>query len=362
MMKDTMTPAERGAAIARGEKADRLQCNPNVANGAARVYGCKISQFATEPETLAKAAIAAYRRFGYDSLRVFTDLFPWAEAMGATVKYPDDDTADLATPAIDDVSKIDSLRPADPHKDGRLPVQLEAMKYLVDHANGEIGISCGVVGAFSNAFFLMGVDKTLMMLRKDPESVHKLCRVSLDTLKAFCDAAIDIGVTPSISEPMSSCTVVSPKHFRTFSLPYMTELAEHIKGRGRPVVLHVCGQTNKIWEDMADIGIAGLSIDNVASIEDCKRAVGHKTKIMGNVDPGSITFSGTPNDVRLKTLECIRDGYDSPKGYMMMSGCSLPVETPFENIDMMMDTVREVGYPVDPEKVGRMIAEVKERM
>lgn len=37
----------------------------------------------------------------------------------------------------------------------------------------------------------------------------------------------------------------------------------------------------------------------------------------------------------------------------------LPVETPFENIQMMMDTVREVGYPVCPERVIEMIDKTK---
>ena len=78
-MMDQMTPAQRAAAIANGQDADRLPCNPNVANGTARIYGCKISEFNTNPKALAQAQIAAYRRFGYDSLRIFTDLFPWAE-------------------------------------------------------------------------------------------------------------------------------------------------------------------------------------------------------------------------------------------------------------------------------------------
>ena len=34
--KDSMTPAERGAAIAKGMEADRLPCNPNVANGSSK--------------------------------------------------------------------------------------------------------------------------------------------------------------------------------------------------------------------------------------------------------------------------------------------------------------------------------------
>lgn len=361
-MQAQMTPAQRAAAIARGEAADRLPCNPNIANGVARIYGCKISQFNTDAKVLAQAQIAAYRRFGYDSVRIFTDLFPWAEAMGAKVKFPDDATADLAEPAISDVSQIDTLTPADPYRDGRLPVQVEAMKYLVDEIGDEIGCSSGIVGPFTNAFFLLGVEKVMALIYKDPESVHKLCRVSLETSKNFAAAVVKAGLTPAISEPMSSCTVVSPKVFRTFSLPYLKELVDYIKGLGKGVILHVCGQTNKIWTDLADLGIAGMSIDNVASISDCKNTIGGQTKILGNVDPGGIMYSGTPLDVRLKTLECIRDGYDSPKGYVVMSGCSLPVETPLENIQMMMDTVREVGYPVDPQRVEDLIAQCLRQM
>ena len=69
--------------------------------------------------------------------------------------------------------------------------------------------------------------------------------------------------------------------------------------------------------------------------------------------------SGTVEDVRLKTLECILEAYDSPKGYIVMSGCSLPIDTPLENIQAMMDTVREVGYPVHPDRVREMITACK---
>lgn len=354
---DSMTPAERATALANGQDVDRLPVNPNIANGVARIYGCKISEFNTDAKVLAAAQIASYRRFGYDSIRIFTDLFPWAEAMGAKVKFPEDDTADLLEPAIEDISQIATLEPADPYRDGRLPVQLEAMKYLVDEVGTEIGCSVGIVGAFTNAFFLLGVEKTLMAIHKNPEAVHQLCRVSLETSKAFAEAAIKIGMNPAISEPMSSCTVVSPKVFREFSLPYLQELVDFIKSKGKGAMIHVCGQTNKIWPDLAAMGIAGMSIDNVASISECKKAIGDQTKILGNVDPGGIMYSATPLDVRLKTLECIRDGYDSPKGYVVMSGCSLPVETPAANIQMMIDTTREVGYPVNPDKVEAMLAD-----
>lgn len=353
--KDTMLPTERAKALANGQDVDRLPCNPNIANGVARIYGCKVSQFNTDAKILATAQIASYKKFGYDSVRIFTDLFPWAEAMGATIKFPDDYTADLLKPAIDNEADIDRLCPADPYKDGRLPVHLDAMKYLRDEVGDEVGCSAAIVGAFTNAFFLLGVDKTLKLIHKNPEAVHKLCQVSLETCIRYAEATMEIGLIPAISEPMSSCTVVSPKVFREFSLPYLQKLVNFIKERGSGVIIHICGQTKAIWDDIAAMGLNGFSIDNVASLKDCCQQIGDKVKILGNVDPGSIMYSGTVKEVKQKTLECIRDAYDNPQGYVVMSGCSLPIETPVENVSAMLDTVREVGYPVCPYKVYEML-------
>lgn len=350
-----MTPLERATAIAQGREADRLPCNPNVANGAARIYGCKISQFNNDPKVLAEAQVASYKRFGYDGVRVFTDLFAWAEAMGSKVTTPEDLTVDLAAPAVSSISQIDSLRPADPRKDGRLPVLLKSMDYLRDAIGHEVGCSAGIVGPFTNAFFLYGVDEAFRLMRKTPQAFHTLCRMSLETCLAYAEAAIDKGLSPTISEPMSSCSVISPIAFREFSLPYLKELVNFIKSKGKSPVIHICGATTRIWTDIADLGVGGFSVDNVVNLNDCCRTIGSKTKILGNIDPAGVMYAGSVIDVRRKTLECILDAYDSPKGYVVMSGCSLPVETPLDNIDAMMRVVREVGYPVNPGKIQDML-------
>lgn len=107
--------------------------------------------------------------------------------------------------------------------------------------------------------------------------------------------------------------------------------------------------------DVASIGVVGFSMDNVASLSDCKKTIGDKMRMLGNVDPSNVMYAGTVKEVRDAVINCVLEGYDSPKGYTLMSGCSLPVETPLENIQVMMDTAREIGYPVDPEKLQRML-------
>lgn len=201
---------------------------------------------------------------------------------------------------------------------------------------------------------------TRLMFR-EPETVHKLCEVSLQTAINYVQAIIDCGLTPTISEPMSSCTVISPKHFRTFSLPYLKKLVKYITSKEKGVTIHICGKTDAIWEDVVSTGATGFSIDNVANLEECKKTIGDKVTIMGNVDPASVMYLGTIEDVRRSVIKCVKEAYDSPKGYVIMSGCSLPVETPFRNIEAMMDVTRDIGYPVKEEKLDKLLKELSKK-
>ena len=80
MVTDLLTPLERLEAYGRGALIDRLPCVPIVGNTAARVIGVEVGQLRRDAKLLAEAQIAAYRRFGYDNIRVFTDLYTLAEA------------------------------------------------------------------------------------------------------------------------------------------------------------------------------------------------------------------------------------------------------------------------------------------
>jgi uroporphyrinogen decarboxylase len=325
---------------------------PIVGNTAARVLGVKVSEFRGNGRLIAEAQIASYRRFGYDGIRVFTDLYQQAEAMGATVCYPDDETAYLRAPAITEGSQIDSLEPADPRRDGNLPHHLEAMKRVTEAVGEDVPVTGAITGPLTNATFLIGAERLMRMTIEDPEAVHRLCELSFQTALAYAEAILGVGCTPSLTDPMSSCSVVGPKQFREFGYPYLKRLVDHIHSRGRPVTLHICGNTRLIWDLMADTGADCLSLDNDVDLSAAVKVIGQRTRIMGNIHPAETMLLGSPAQVRRATRECLAQAYDNPKGYIVASGCSLPTDTPFENIDAMLDAVREIGYPVDPEALA----------
>ena len=349
MSRDRMTPIERFAAYQRGEPLDRLPCVPIVGNTAARVLGIKVAEFRGNGRLIADAQIAAYHRFGYDVIRIFTDLYTQAEAMGARVHYPADETAYLAAPAIRSVDEIASLKPADPKKDGNLPAHLEAMERAFQAVGKEVPVTGALTGPFTTASFLIGTENLVRLTLKNPAAVHQLCEVSCQSALIYAGAILDTGCTPSLTDAMCSTTVISPRQFKEFGQPYLTRLVNFIHGRGRSVTLHICGKTAPIWEAMADTGADCLSIDNAADLEAARAKVGHRVRLMGNVPPSEIMLEGTPSQVREAVRECVRKAYNNSKGLVVASGCSLPVETPFANIDAMLAAVRDIGWPVQPE-------------
>jgi uroporphyrinogen decarboxylase len=343
---DSMSPLQRINAYNQGQMVDRLPCVPIVGNTAARVIGVRVGEFRGNGKLIAEAQIASYRKFGYDIIRIFTDLYTQAEAMGAKVHYPADETAYLAEPAIQNIQEISRLQPADPLCDGNLPHHLEAMQMAMDAVGDEVSVTGAVTCPFTNASFLIGAEEIARLMLKHPEAVHQLCAVSLETNLRYAKAIMDLGCTPSLTDAMSSGTVISPMQFRIFSLPYLQRLIGFIHSRGKKVTLHICGKTHKIWEDMVEAGADCISIDNDADLLAAKEKVGARVRLMGNVRPAEVMLQGTPETVETTVIDCVRKAYDNPKGYIVASGCSLPTETPFANIQAMMDTVRRIGYPV----------------
>jgi uroporphyrinogen decarboxylase len=348
-----MKPLERFAAYGRGEAIDRLPCVPIIGNTAARVIGVKVSQFRGNGQLIADAQIASYRRFGYDVIRVFTDLYTLAEAMGAGVYYPEDETAYLESPAITTADEISRLRPVDPLKDGNLPSHLEAMQRVVEAVGEEVPVTGALTCPFTTASFLIGTENLVRLTMKNPEAVHRLCELALESAIRFADATMAVGCTPSLTDPMSSSTVIGPRQFREFSFPYLKRLIDFIHGRGKSVTLHICGKTDRIWHAMADAGADCISIDNAASLAQARETVGERVRLMGNVRPSEVMLQGTTSDVRQAVFDCVAQGGDNPRGYVVASGCSLPTETPFANIQAMLDAVTEIGWPLKPELLRR---------
>jgi uroporphyrinogen decarboxylase len=148
--------------------------------------------------------------------------------------------------------------------------------------------------------------------------------------------------------------MISPKQFREFALPYLTEVVGKITAlSGAAPSLHICGNTSKIWPEMTDTGVSILSLDDAVDLAEAKALVGDRVALLGNVRPTASMYLGTPDDVRANALECLAKGWDNPKGYILGLGCGLPIDTKPENIHALVNAAREFGrWPLEPGRFG----------
>ena len=245
---------------------------------------------------------------------------------------------------MEDYRDIGKLSPIDPYKDGRISYFLEALKVTNEKIGSQVSVGSSMGGPFTAAAFLRGTEDFLKDISRNPEMVHKLLEISTQSVLNYIDAICDLGLSPSIAEPIASSTLISAKTFREFSKPYLKRCMDRIiERRGSGTTLHICGKTKKIWEDMVDIGIANLSLDNIEDIGELKEQFGDKVCLIGNVYPVDTIMRGTIEEIYNEGRECIRKAYDSPKGFILSSGCDIPIGTHPDKIIAMMDCVRIYG-------------------
>jgi uroporphyrinogen decarboxylase len=311
----------------RGEKPDRPVVFPMVAaNHAARLEGFSVSEAVTQADTLARVLYSAYRFYGYDLVMVFTDTMVEAEAMGAQVLIPEDDDPFLLEPP-----RVSKLEPADPKKDGRMPVVLDATRRLKALLEDEAPILTSLKGPFSLASFLHGIDKFLEDLLTDPGRAHEFLRLATRNQLAYAEAIVKAGGIPFIGDPVASGSLVSPEMFREFARPYLTQLIRSVHESGAKVGLHICGETKRLLADMAATGADFLSVDEM-DLALARQEVGDRVVLMGNVST-KLLLEGTPEQVSAASKTCLERG---GRSLILSSSCDVPTDAPKENVQAMV--------------------------
>lgn len=349
--KDQMTANERNQAFREGKPYDRIPCGLGIGDHASKLIGAKVSEIHLDREKMVNAQLKAYEVYGTEGVGVGPGLGGIAEALGSVQTYPDASTPYISRYAVRELEDLDRLETVKPQQHKRLQLILEAAGILADKLAATLPVSVGVPGPFTTAGNVRGAEHLMRDLYYHPDFAHRLLRISTDSIIAFVKATESLEVNINIAEPTASGTLISPKQFREFVFPYLKELVDAIKAAGKKAPnLHICGNTRRIWGDMAETGSGVLSLDDVIDLEEAKRQVGSLVALTGNVKPTATMYLGTPDDVEEDVKDCLRRAYDTPKGYILSLGCGLPYNTPPENIHALFHAARKFGqYPLHPD-------------
>lgn len=351
--KDKMTSKERMRAYFRGEEIDRIPCMPQMGVTMAPLMGIKTSEYYHSAEYMAELEIFLFNKLGHDSVGVGTTLRGLGEAMGSKVIYPDNGISYLSEPILKDIKDVDNLSVANPYKDGKLPIALKALEIIVKKIGHLVDVGSDIAAPFSAAASVVGTENLLKAMVKYPEKVHTLMKIVTEGNLKIVEAFANLGVGLGMSDPVASTSLISVKQFREFAMPYEKKCVDKMRElTGNGTSIHICGKSKDIWESILETGITSFSIDNVEDVEEAKKILGPKVCIAGNVKPVDTMRNGTIDEIMNEAKECIIKGYGSPNGYILSTGCQIPMGTPIENIEAFMNAARIYGkYPIDISKL-----------
>jgi uroporphyrinogen decarboxylase len=351
-VKELLTPRERFGLLVIDEPQDRVPVFPLVTAHAARVARIPVRDYYTDGAAMARSQLVAQEFYGTDFISFFSEVGLVAEALGSKYEYPEDDLPLLSRPkwgSIPDLGHNPNSpaelgyvpRPADPLRDGRLRVYLDAISYAYEARGDTVPILAYVPAPFTTAQQLVDQEAFLLGLLTESKRVQDLLAYAARSIVRFCRDIIGAGGLPILVDPLASGSVISAEHYREFALPSEAEVVRYLHRFDLDVVLHICGDTRATVGMMPETGADLLSIDRI-EMGDAVAGAGERCRIIGNYDTSAMLLS-EPATIEREVGEMVAAGRKCPKGFVAATGCEVPVDTPAENVRAFVRAARETG-------------------
>ncbi|MCM8816944.1 MAG: uroporphyrinogen decarboxylase family protein [Candidatus Omnitrophica bacterium] len=218
-------------------------------------------------------------------------------------------------------------------------------KKLVQNARNDLFVitSPGCISV-EFATVVRGKQQTFIDLVENPDFVHKILyratQAAIQKALAMVEAGVDAFM---LGETFGG--VIGPEHFKKFCVPYFKMFVDKIKKYDVCIYLHVCGNSTKLFELMADTGVDCIEpLDPLGGVDiaDVKRRVGKKVSLMGGVNTLKLA-TGTLEEVRQDINRCLSEGAPGG-GYILACGDMLPTETSPEKVFEMVRTAHSYRY------------------
>jgi uroporphyrinogen-III decarboxylase len=369
-----VTPWERMFATMNGEKLDRVPVHVYPRWAGLEYIGVTFKQAWDNPDLYVKGQIMAQQRFQYDCVIDYDMMGPVEEAIGATLKYPEDDCPQIAEPFIKTKEDMKKAKwKLDPRKDGNMPKVLQCIRRLKEElikaGNGTQRVPIMTWGSCPSrtAACLTGFKEWFLIVARDPDWAVELMENALDGWLQMVIAAHEAGCDCVwVNDPVSSADCISRKHYDTLTQPFQRKFIEAIRREtGMKIIFHPCGnwhdRLDLVYQNQADGYFLGpMNIDLCAQKAAEVRDAGlnpHLKFLNGNYGAGTKTSTadrkpvpyattlkfGTPDELIEEAKVVINTVEGADLRCMLGPNCWEPKGTSFINRDATIYAARRYG-------------------
>ena len=291
-----------------------------------------------DPKKIADIFIQAFHKVGHDLMWTGSNFINYPmHFLGCPIEDNSSDGPALLGTVIQSLQDLDSLK-IEKVLENPIMQGIIRSHHLVAEAIGKETLAMPTQWApFSCAARILGTEALTMATIEEPDSLLELIRFSTELTWAIIDLILehDDILGANLSDPVASGDMISPETFRKFVAPFLKELVGRIRAKGKYAMIHICGNTTRILEDIVDIGPNCFSIESKVDLRKAKEILGGKVCVAGNVAPTGVYLSGTPEEIIAEARVCV-EAWGKGGGYLLTLGCDFPKSVPFENAMALM--------------------------
>lgn len=334
-----MNSLERIAATIRFEKPDRTPVIAQVFGHAATLARVPVDEYVRDGEALARCQLHALSRYGYDAVFSVMDASVESEALGSNLEYRKNQYPVVRDYALSEGVDWQSLSLPDPEKSGRMPEMLKALSILRREVGNETLVVGCVLGPFTLATQLLGMERALYLAIDDFPRLERLMDFTTEVIIRFGHAQMRAGAhLPMVFDPSASPAVIPPSLFRELELPRLKRVFKAFsEARAVANWLHIAGPVRRIMPYYPEAGVHIANFDYCVSPGEAGEQL-PSTCINGNIK--SIAFvESSPEEIASEAIGLVRFFHDR-KGFILSSGCEIPPESFPENVAAMVEAER----------------------
>ena len=354
LRKDRLTDEERMEALWNRQKPDRVPILGISLGFSTLNVGYSIADAFIDAKKSADAQRWTNEQYGWQPIIWGCgshSAFP-AEEFGGEIKWPDTESMQapvVARYAVDTNEDILNLEvPHNLEKVGTIPMLLENAAYMLKWKC--VVIAPTFYGPLDTAVSVIGIERTLRLLVKNPDLLHHAFRVFTDfkiaLAKLFADVFGADRLVPEISGPMEANSIISPKHFEELCLPYIKELQESMREMGyKHMWFHPCGDQNANLPYWSQCDFGDPAIVSVGHEIDLNTVAEYFPDDIacGNLEP-SIVQVQAAESIYQASKEIILKGKGVPGGFMFSTGCEMPPKAPPYNVWVLTKAINDFGW------------------
>ena len=334
---------ERVLRLFRGDEIDRIPVFSGLGNVTAdglKKCGCRFVDVHSDARKMASAAASTFQLYGFECATVPFDFGIEPETLGCEVNfYPHSE--DVIYPTIkrnlaEHIEDVNVDVPSDLAKAGRIPVVTEAIRLLKEEVGKQVAVGAIILGPYTLAGQVTDPGYMAKMAFKKPDIVCKLLdildEVEIETARIYKEAGADY---ITIHEMAAGGDILSPRMFGSVVKPHLERIIAAIPS---PKVLHMCGDTDGIVDQMAICGADAISVEQKNHIAESRKKVGPDVLIFGNIDTFNLMVGGKPEDVDSAVKQAIAEGVNA-----VWPGCDLWPSVPKENMEALVAATIKYG-------------------